>query len=487
MVCAPTGAGKTAIAEAAAQHYLSRGQRVIYTTPLKALSNQKLGEMRERFGCEISEQGGAKGEAQLVGRFVGRRAHPQSWCGAPLPSAHSASPLAPSAAAAAAAVTPLCRFDSAGLQTGDASLNIEAPVVVMTTEILRNMLYRMGGDDRDRDGISGEEGAEQGQGQGGRASSAQDRLRVRGRRCALGGWGTHWVCYRCKEGKHGVVGLYSPHTEYLDLVLACCWTSGAGAQDVGLVVLDEVHYLGDPGRGSVWEEVGLVDGFTSCCLLPAACCLPQCMLTCCELAAMLAPLPLPLPRPLHLAQVIINLPPHIQLLSMSATVRNPEDLGGWISQASGAHAVVMVQTHLATDATAMGPSQNERGIMNLYCGCLVPPPQVHGECETVRTSLRPVPLTFQYIHAVPPAAQGAQPSARLLPLLGEGGRSINPALLPPNKRYGADGEGSGGCRGVGAPAVLPGLCQETLAFALKLDPSSLTAALQTKTGAVGTA
>lgn len=50
VVCAPTGAGKTAIAEAATLHFLARGQRVIYTTPLKALSNQKLGEMRERFG-----------------------------------------------------------------------------------------------------------------------------------------------------------------------------------------------------------------------------------------------------------------------------------------------------------------------------------------------------------------------------------------------------------------------------------------------------
>lgn len=54
--------------------------------------------------------------------------------------------------------------------------------------------------------------------------------------------------------------------------------------DVGLVVLDEVHYLGDPDRGSVWEEV------------------------------------------------IINCPPHIRLLCMSATVANPDELGGWISQ-----------------------------------------------------------------------------------------------------------------------------------------------------------
>jgi hypothetical protein len=45
-----TGAGKTAIAEAAAAATLARGQRVIYTTPLKALSNQKLAETAARFG-----------------------------------------------------------------------------------------------------------------------------------------------------------------------------------------------------------------------------------------------------------------------------------------------------------------------------------------------------------------------------------------------------------------------------------------------------
>jgi hypothetical protein len=51
VVCAPTGAGKTAIAEAAAAATLAKGQRVIYTTPLKALSNQKLFETRSRFGA----------------------------------------------------------------------------------------------------------------------------------------------------------------------------------------------------------------------------------------------------------------------------------------------------------------------------------------------------------------------------------------------------------------------------------------------------
>lgn len=46
VVCAPTGAGKTAIAVAAAVPVLAAGYRVIYTTPLKALSNQKLFELQ---------------------------------------------------------------------------------------------------------------------------------------------------------------------------------------------------------------------------------------------------------------------------------------------------------------------------------------------------------------------------------------------------------------------------------------------------------
>lgn len=98
--------------------------------------------------------------------------------------------------------------------------------------------------------------------------------------------------------------------------------------------------------------------------------------------------------------MIINLPPHIQLLCMSATVRNPDDLGGWISQ-------------------------------------------VHGECETIRTSFRPVPLTWHFCHSGTPAGGGAPPPARLLPLLENGGRRINPALLPPAKRYSGDDNSSG--------------------------------------------
>lgn len=79
VVCAPTGSGKTLIAEAAIVATLAAGKRAFYTTPLKALSNQKLREFSERFGS--------------------------------------------------AAV---------GLRTGDTSINPDARLVVMTTEILRS-------------------------------------------------------------------------------------------------------------------------------------------------------------------------------------------------------------------------------------------------------------------------------------------------------------------------------------------------------------
>lgn len=82
VVCAPTGSGKTLIGEYAIYRALSRGKRVFYTTPLKALSNQKLRDFRSKFG-----------------------------------------------------------FDRVGLLTGDASIHRDAPILVMTTEIFRNMLY----------------------------------------------------------------------------------------------------------------------------------------------------------------------------------------------------------------------------------------------------------------------------------------------------------------------------------------------------------
>ncbi len=82
VVSAPTGSGKTLIGEYAIYRAIAHGQRVIYTTPLKALSNQKLRDFRNQFG-----------------------------------------------------------FDNVGLLTGDLSINRGASVTVMTTEIFRNMLY----------------------------------------------------------------------------------------------------------------------------------------------------------------------------------------------------------------------------------------------------------------------------------------------------------------------------------------------------------
>ena len=82
VVSAPTGSGKTLIGEYAIHRAISHGKKVFYTTPLKALSNQKLRDFREQFG-----------------------------------------------------------ENKVGLMTGDLSVNREASIVVMTTEIFRNMLY----------------------------------------------------------------------------------------------------------------------------------------------------------------------------------------------------------------------------------------------------------------------------------------------------------------------------------------------------------
>ena len=82
IVCAPTGSGKTLVGEYAIHRALAMGKRVFYTTPLKALSNQKLRDFRRIFGEE-----------------------------------------------------------NVGLLTGDNSVNRDASVIVMTTEIFRNMLY----------------------------------------------------------------------------------------------------------------------------------------------------------------------------------------------------------------------------------------------------------------------------------------------------------------------------------------------------------
>ena len=82
VVCAPTGAGKTVIAQHAINNALTNGDRIFYTTPLKALSNQKYSDFGDKYG-----------------------------------------------------------FDKVGLLTGDTSINRNAQVVVMTTEVFRNILY----------------------------------------------------------------------------------------------------------------------------------------------------------------------------------------------------------------------------------------------------------------------------------------------------------------------------------------------------------
>ncbi|WP_413440974.1 DEAD/DEAH box helicase [Synechococcus sp. MIT S1220] len=82
VVSAPTGSGKTLVGEYAIHRALAHGQKVFYTTPLKALSNQKLRDFRNQFGDQ-----------------------------------------------------------NVGLMTGDLSVNRDASIVVMTTEIFRNMLY----------------------------------------------------------------------------------------------------------------------------------------------------------------------------------------------------------------------------------------------------------------------------------------------------------------------------------------------------------
>ena len=81
LVAAPTGSGKTLVGEFAVHLALAEGRKCFYTTPIKALSNQKYADLVRRYGSA-----------------------------------------------------------KVGLLTGDNTINGEAPVVVMTTEVLRNML-----------------------------------------------------------------------------------------------------------------------------------------------------------------------------------------------------------------------------------------------------------------------------------------------------------------------------------------------------------
>ncbi|WP_374707618.1 DEAD/DEAH box helicase [Corynebacterium sp. zg254] len=154
LVAAPTGAGKTIVGEFAVYTAFHNQGTCFYTTPIKALSNQKYHDLVARYG-----------------------------------------------------------EDNVGLLTGDVTLNGDAPIVVMTTEVLRNMIY-----------------------------ADSDRLSTL----------TH-------------------------------------------VVMDEVHFLADPSRGPVWEEA------------------------------------------------ILNLDPRVILVSLSATVSNVEEFGGWLSTVRGHTDIIITE------------------------------------------------------------------------------------------------------------------------------------------------
>jgi superfamily II RNA helicase len=154
MVAAPTGAGKTLVADYAIEEVLRLGERIVYTSPIKALSNQKFRDFRERHG------------------------------------------------------------DDVGIMTGDVTINPDAPLLIMTTEVFRNTIF-------------------------------EDPKRVDG-------------------------------TRY--------------------VVFDEVHYLDDRDRGTVWEES------------------------------------------------IIFAPDHVRFVCLSATVPNVKEIAAWIRRTRGGE--IDVVTHL---------------------------------------------------------------------------------------------------------------------------------------------
>jgi ATP-dependent RNA helicase HelY len=173
VVAAPTGSGKTVVGEYAVARALAEGAKAFYTTPLKALSNQKYGDLVRRHGA-----------------------------------------------------------DTVGLLTGDNAINGSAPVVVMTTEVLRNMIY-----------------------------------------------------------------------------------AGSGAlEGLRYVILDEVHFLQNTYRGPVWEEV------------------------------------------------IIHAPPGIDLVCLSATVSNAEELADWIGTVRGDTAAIIEDRRpvVLHDLYLLGDRSSER-------------------------------------------------------------------------------------------------------------------------------
>ncbi|MDD5672258.1 MAG: DEAD/DEAH box helicase, partial [Candidatus Omnitrophica bacterium] len=155
-MAAPTGAGKTLIAEFAIEKAMARSENVVYTAPIKALSNQKFRDFRARYGA-----------------------------------------------------------DQVGILTGDVSINPDAPILIMTTEIYRNWLFE-----------------------------TSERV-----------------------------------------------------QKIGWVIYDEIHYLDDPERGTVWEES------------------------------------------------ILLTPPNVHILALSATVPNVQQLAEWIRSVHERPIAVVEENH----------------------------------------------------------------------------------------------------------------------------------------------
>jgi superfamily II RNA helicase len=160
LVAAPTGTGKTVIAEFAIWQARRQNKRVIYTAPLKALSNQKFRDLRARYG------------AQMV-----------------------------------------------GLVTGDIVERNHAPILVMTTEIYRNMLLEE--EARDEFGERGK-----------RQSDAAETVPA-----ASADWATAAARAEPEPEQRPLIARLNPELD-----------------DVACVIFDELHYLSDPERGPVWEE-----------------------------------------------------------------------------------------------------------------------------------------------------------------------------------------------------------------------------------------
>ncbi|MCZ6786928.1 MAG: DEAD/DEAH box helicase [Planctomycetota bacterium] len=153
IVAAPTGAGKTLVADYAIEHAFMEGRRIVYTAPVKALSNQKFRDFRGLHG------------------------------------------------------------DDVGIMTGDVTINPEAPLLIMTTEVFRNTIFE-----------------------------SPKRL-----------------------------------------------------EEVSFVIFDEVHYIDDKERGTVWEES------------------------------------------------ILYAPSHIRIIALSATIPNIEQLAGWIRKTRGCEIDVVLE------------------------------------------------------------------------------------------------------------------------------------------------